>query len=111
MKIEIEAIGSVQAVRPHAQDDFWGGEEARIELAPSFAPEALQGLGEFSHIEVLFYFHQVEAAKIVAGARHTRNNPQWPAVGIRGVSSGPGLLAPANCTGIIEPFAKCNQNR
>lgn len=28
MKIEIEAIGYVKAVRPHAQDDFWGGEEA-----------------------------------------------------------------------------------
>ena len=40
------------------------------------------GLAEFSHIEVLFSFHQVDPAKIVAGARHPRNNTQWPAVGI-----------------------------
>jgi tRNA-Thr(GGU) m(6)t(6)A37 methyltransferase TsaA len=82
MKIQIEPIGHVEAVRHHAEDDFWGGEEARITLAPGFAAEALQGLGEFSHIEVLFYFHQVDPAKIVAGARHPRNNTQWPAVGI-----------------------------
>jgi len=82
MKIECEPIGHVQAVRPHAEDDFWGGEEARIALAPGFAAQALQGLAEFSHVEVLFYFHQVDPAKIVAGARHPRNNTQWPAVGI-----------------------------
>jgi tRNA-Thr(GGU) m(6)t(6)A37 methyltransferase TsaA len=82
MRIELEPIGHVRAPRPHAEDDFWGGEQARIELLPQFAPEALAGLGEFSHIEVLFYFHQVDPAKIVAGARHPRNNTQWPAVGI-----------------------------
>jgi tRNA (adenine37-N6)-methyltransferase len=82
MKIEIEPIGHVAALRPHAEDDFWGGEEARIALVPGFEAEALQGLAEFSHIEVLFHFHQVDPAKIVAGARHPRNNSQWPAVGI-----------------------------
>jgi tRNA-Thr(GGU) m(6)t(6)A37 methyltransferase TsaA len=82
MKIELQPVGYVEAVRPHAEDDFWGGEEARISLTPGFAAEALQGLAEFSHIEVLFYFHQVDPAKIVAGARHPRNNTQWPAVGI-----------------------------
>lgn len=82
MKIELQPIGYVEAPRPHAADDFWGGEQARIALVPGFAAEALQGLAEFSHIEVLFYFHQVDPAKIVAGARHPRNNTQWPAVGI-----------------------------
>ena len=54
MRIDIEPIGYVQAPRPHAEDDFWGGEQARIELVPQFAPDALAGLAEFSHIEVLF---------------------------------------------------------
>jgi tRNA (adenine37-N6)-methyltransferase len=79
---QMRAIGFVSAIRPHAEDDFWGGEEARISLTQEFGPEALQGIGEFSHIEVLFLFHQVEPAKIVTGARHPRNNPDWPAVGI-----------------------------
>jgi tRNA-Thr(GGU) m(6)t(6)A37 methyltransferase TsaA len=82
MTIELEPIGYVSAPRPHAEDDFWGGEEATIALAPGFTAEALQGLGEFSHAEIIFLFHAVEPAKIVAGARHPRNNRDWPAVGI-----------------------------
>jgi tRNA-Thr(GGU) m(6)t(6)A37 methyltransferase TsaA len=78
----VEPIGYVHASRSHAEDDFWGNEEACIELAPSFSAEALQGLSEFSHAEVLFIFHQVHEAKIVSGARHPRNNPDWPSIGI-----------------------------
>lgn len=82
MDMAFQAIGHVQAVRPVAEDDFWGGEESRIVLTPAFTAEALQGLAEFSHVEVLFLFHGVDPAKIVTGARHPRNNPDWPAVGI-----------------------------
>jgi tRNA (Thr-GGU) A37 N-methylase len=82
MGIEIQAIGVVKAVRPHAGDDFWGGEEACISLSPDFTSEALRGFAEFSHVEVLFFFHEVDPSKIVTGARHPRNNPEWPAVGI-----------------------------
>ena len=82
MNAEVRAIGFVHAVRPHAEDDFWGGEEACITLSEPFTAEALQGLADFSHVEVLFLFHEVDPAKIVSGARHPRNNPAWPAVGI-----------------------------
>jgi tRNA-Thr(GGU) m(6)t(6)A37 methyltransferase TsaA len=82
MSFIVEPIGYVHATRPHAEDDFWGNEEARIELVPSFSAEALQGLSEFSHVEVLYVFHQVQEAKIVSGARHPRNNPDWPLTGI-----------------------------
>jgi tRNA (adenine37-N6)-methyltransferase len=79
---QVEAVGVVQAVRPHADDDYWGGEQACIQLSERFSAEALQGLDAFSHVEVLFLFHQVDTSKIVAGARHPRNNSAWPAVGI-----------------------------
>ena len=82
MKEQVQAVGFVEASRPHAEDDFWGGEEACISLTEQFTSEALQGLADFSHVEVLFLFHQVELSKIVAGARHPRNNGAWPAVGI-----------------------------
>jgi len=82
MSFVVEPIGYVHAARPHAEDDLWGNEEARIELVPAFSAAALQGLAEFSHAEVLFVFHQVEEDKIVSGARHPRNNPDWPLVGI-----------------------------
>jgi len=79
---QVQAIGFVEATRPNAEDDFWGGEEACIALTERFTPEALQGITDFSHVEVLFLFHQAEPSKIVTGARHPRNNPAWPAVGI-----------------------------
>ena len=82
MKEEVQAIGFVEAARPHAKDDFWGGEEACISLTAQFNAEALQGLADFSHIEVLFLFHEVEPSKIVVGACRPRNNQAWPAVGI-----------------------------
>jgi tRNA (Thr-GGU) A37 N-methylase len=49
---------------------------------PARSPPKLSGIAEFSHVEILFLFHQVEPAKIVTGARHPRNNADWPAVGI-----------------------------
>jgi tRNA (Thr-GGU) A37 N-methylase len=72
----------VEASRQQAEDDFWGGSEACIVLDPRFEPEALQGIEEFSHVEVIFFFDRVDPAKIVSGARHPRNNRDWPAVGI-----------------------------
>ncbi|NLR73801.1 SAM-dependent methyltransferase [Leeia aquatica] len=82
MEVTVRAIGYVEGIRPHAEDDFWGGEEAVISLTEDYSAEALQGLDSFSHVEVLFLFHEVDPAKIVHGARHPRNNPEWPAVGI-----------------------------
>jgi tRNA (adenine37-N6)-methyltransferase len=82
VKFEVDAIGIVDALRPHAEDDFWAGEQACITLAAGFSADALAGLGAFSHVEVLFLFHQVAQSDIVTGTRHPRNNPQWPSVGI-----------------------------
>jgi tRNA-Thr(GGU) m(6)t(6)A37 methyltransferase TsaA len=82
MNNTIHAIGFVKAIRHHAEDDFWGGEEACISLTGDFTAQSLQGLEEFSHVEVLFQFHEVEPSKVVIGARHPRNNKAWPLVGI-----------------------------
>jgi len=79
---KVEAIGFVAAVRLHAEDDFWGGEEACIRLNERFTAEALQGITDFSHVEVLYLFHEVEPSKVVTSARHPRNNAEWPSVGI-----------------------------
>jgi len=82
MKTEMEAIGRVEAARTRAEDDFWGGAESCITLSDRYEPDALEGIEAFSHAEVLFLFDQVDPSKIVTGARHPRNNPEWPAVGI-----------------------------
>lgn len=82
MTWSVEAIGFVESTRRRADDDYWGGERACIVLTERFTPAAVQGLAEFSHIEVLFLFHKVDPSKVMTGARHPRNNPDWPAVGI-----------------------------
>ncbi len=44
------------------------------------ADHATLGLGEFSHIEVVFCFHKETRAR--RGAAHPRGNPAWPKVGV-----------------------------
>lgn len=80
--IEIQPIGHVRAARSEAEDDFWGGTEARIELVEAFDASALDGVDAFSHVEVLFHFHLADPARIETRARHPRNNPKWPKIGI-----------------------------
>jgi tRNA-Thr(GGU) m(6)t(6)A37 methyltransferase TsaA len=82
MKIEVEPIGFVRCERLSAEDDYWGGKESRIALVSRFSEDALRGLTTFSHIEVIYFFHEGDTATIETGARHPRNNPAWPLVGI-----------------------------
>lgn len=82
MTASIKPIGIVHAVRRAAEDDFWGGEEASITLTDKFTADAFQGLSDFSHVEILYLFNRVKTEKIVTGARHPRNNQNWPLVGI-----------------------------
>lgn len=82
MSITVEPIAFVRGGRSSPEDDFWGGATATIELVEGLDPEALLGLEEFSHAEVLFLFHQVDPARVVRDARRPRNNPDWPRLGI-----------------------------
>ena len=79
----VRPIGWVRSSCAAAVDDFWGGTVARIELdASQFPAEALAGLADFSHVQIIYSFHQVNPASIVTAAEHPRENPAWPKVGI-----------------------------
>ena len=81
--ISLKTIGFVKSTRTHMEDDHWDSEKVSIELDKrEFTPEALIGLTEFSHVEVIFFMNRVNTAKIERGSRHPRNNPAWPKVGI-----------------------------
>lgn len=82
MNFTVTAIGTVRSPRPAALDDHWGQVESHIELADRFGPEALEGLASFSHLEVIYLFHQVDPQAVHTGARHPRNNLNWPKAGI-----------------------------
>ena len=82
-EITLRPIGHVRGGRAEVLDDDWGGVRSVIALdADQFGPEALAGLADFSHLEVLFHFHRVPDAKIETGARYPRGRADWPLVGI-----------------------------
>src|ERR1700712_5209420 len=80
--ITLTPIGYVRSARQEPTDDGWDSIPAQIELSPDFSPEALYGLEDFSHVEVVFLFDRVPETAIEKGARHPRGNTAWPLVGI-----------------------------
>ena len=83
MDILLQAIGVVRGGREAVIDDDWGKNRARLELDPArFSPDALAGLTDFSHAEVIFLFDRVPDEKIEYGARRPRGREEWPLVGI-----------------------------
>lgn len=82
MKIEIEPVAFVKNTRNEVTDDFWGNLISDIELNDKFTDLAFKGLNEYSHAEILFYFHRTEPGKIITDARHPRGNVNFPETGI-----------------------------
>ncbi len=78
----LTSIATVKNTRTEIEDDNWGNIVSIIELDPAFREEALFEVENFSHVEILFAFHLVENGKIETGARHPRNNMDWPKAGI-----------------------------
>ena len=83
MEVTLEPIGFVVGGRAEPVDDKWGDVDATIVLDGALVgPEATVCLDEFSHLEVVYLFHLVDAAEVSLGARRPRGNPEWPEVGI-----------------------------
>ena len=83
MPFEITPIGQVRGGRAEAVDDDWGASRAVIALDPEqFGSNAMAGLDQFSHAEVIFLFDKVPPDKIESGARHPRGRADWPLTGI-----------------------------
>lgn len=81
--IQLQSVGVVRSSRSAVADDNWDLEFAYIELDTNqFDAEALTGLRDFSHAEVVFFMDQVDEGNIEFGARHPRNRTDWPKVGI-----------------------------
>jgi tRNA-Thr(GGU) m(6)t(6)A37 methyltransferase TsaA len=82
-EIFMTPIGRVRSTRTAPEDDRWDAETSWVELdAAQFTSEALSGLGDFSHVEVVYVFDRVDPQKVEKIARHPRNNHAWPKVGI-----------------------------
>ena len=75
--VQVDTIAHVISPRTEATDDYWGGVESVIRLREDLPLDTLQGLDEFSHIEVVWFFHKATRADVHLGARSPRNNPEW----------------------------------
>lgn len=79
----VRPVAHVRGGRTEATKDGWGESRARIELvAGLFGPDALAGLADHSHLEVVWLFHLHADEATETGARHPRGRPDWPRVGI-----------------------------
>ena len=79
--ILLRPIGYVKNERQDLSDDFWGGIISEIELVDNIPAETLEGIENFSHLEIIFHFHKVDSKKQVFSG-HPRENPDWPVTGI-----------------------------
>jgi tRNA (adenine37-N6)-methyltransferase len=80
--ITVIPIGTVRSTRADLADDGWDGVRARIELTAEFEPDALAGIEDFSHAEVIFHFDRADESTVERHSRHPRGNTAWPKVGI-----------------------------
>src|SRR3954464_11076865 len=63
-RVDRGPVRTVPSPPPEPIDDDWDGVTATVTLADRFGPEALMGLGEFSHVEVVFVFDRVPPEKV-----------------------------------------------
>lgn len=83
LPITLTPIGTVRGEIREPLDEVFGGRIAHIEIdSARFTPHSLQGLDQFSHVEIIFYFDQVKDAEVVYTTRRPRNRADWPEFGI-----------------------------
>ncbi len=81
-EITLNPVGYIHNTRVNLDDDNWGNIVSEIRLDESLPEESLDGLEDFSHAEIIFYFDQVAGEEDIPMSRHPRGNKDWPQVGI-----------------------------
>ena len=97
---DVTPIGFVSSSRATPTDDDWDNVSSAIELDEGqFDADSFAGLETFSHVEILFLFHQVKSDTIHTGKRRPRGNKDWPEVGIfaQRVKNRPNRIGATTC--------------
>ena len=77
----LSPIGWVRSSEKGQREDYWGEVVSEIVLdRNSFSPEALDGLSEFSRVEVLFQLHGAEESSVITGRRPPLQTPSSPTI-------------------------------
>ena len=82
MNYSVRAIAYIRNERSEAIDDNWGDIVSTVELAREVPSEALTGLEEFSHVEIVFFADWAEDVPPAAWHRRPRGNEKWPDIGV-----------------------------
>jgi tRNA-Thr(GGU) m(6)t(6)A37 methyltransferase TsaA len=100
MEIKLRPIGFVRGGRHEPINDEWESVKSRIELDTAWlSSEAVLGLNDFSHVEVIFHFHKTDPKSVVTRSRHPQDNKKMPLMGIfaQRVHLRPNLLGMTTC--------------
>jgi tRNA-Thr(GGU) m(6)t(6)A37 methyltransferase TsaA len=81
MEIKLRPVATVKNSRTTPTDDFWGEVISEIELCDHIPAEAFEGISDFSHLEIIYFFDEADNREIVFSGR-PRGNPDYPLVGI-----------------------------
>ena len=80
---EWTAVATVHSERTDPADtDDWGAVVSSIVLDDRFGAEALTGLADFSHVEVIFFFDRLAERENYRDIRSPRGRADLPAVGV-----------------------------
>jgi tRNA-Thr(GGU) m(6)t(6)A37 methyltransferase TsaA len=82
MNLSVRAVAYIRNERSEALDDNWDDVASTVELAADVPSDALKGLSEFSHVEIVFFADWAEDVPPAPWHRHPRGNENWPDVGV-----------------------------
>ena len=76
-------IGMVRNGRTDPQDsDHWGDVESTILVEERFGDHCLTGLSDFSHVEIVYFFHQLTEREDYRKPLRPRGRADLPEVGV-----------------------------
>jgi tRNA (Thr-GGU) A37 N-methylase len=78
----VRPVAYIRNDRSEPLDDDWDDVVSTVELAPDVPDEALAGLSDFSHVELVFLADWAEDVPPGPWHRRPRGNGAWPDVGV-----------------------------
>lgn len=82
MELIVRPVAFIRNDREQALDDNWNDVISTVELARDVPDEALKGLEDFSHVELIFFADWALDVPPGPWHRHPRGNEDWPDVGV-----------------------------
>ncbi|HMS64019.1 MAG TPA: SAM-dependent methyltransferase [Ignavibacteria bacterium] len=78
----IEPIAFVKNIRKGIEDDYWGDVISEIILSDKIPESSLTGIENYSHLEIIYYFHLADPSEINISSSFPRENRKFPLTGI-----------------------------